>query len=206
MDPWLHLQHSRVFTGASWGWGHAIRCYILEDNRVMPSHQHVLILCFPWTFIISSLTKGSVYCRGSGGRGENSDKAEAARTPFSVKKTSRLPLVSIGYPSACCWELPGRAPIERRSAVQMPSWGKICTAGRWWCLKGLSLWRKQIHTVCQRKDFERLKMLCGFHWHTHGLDRLKTDLNIKYILSVFLTMVFHLSWSCGALLYFPVWL
>lgn len=34
--------------------------YILEDNRVMPSHQHILISCSLWAIIDRSVTKGSV--------------------------------------------------------------------------------------------------------------------------------------------------
>lgn len=34
--------------------------YILEDNRVMPRNQHILISCFLWDVIDRSVTKGRV--------------------------------------------------------------------------------------------------------------------------------------------------
>lgn len=95
-------------------------------DRVMPSSRHVLIPCFLSAIIDRRITKGGV-SRRKGGGGENSDKAGADGTPFSSHLYERLGgKLQAAFSFHCIrfcllvgagWQ----APLEQRSAVQMPS-------------------------------------------------------------------------------------
>lgn len=92
--------------------------YILEDNRVRPSHQRILISCLLWAVIDCSITKEGVY-RRKGGGGEVQTKQGLVEPPspsISLKDEEgicRPLLVSIVYASACWWELAGKLPSGR---------------------------------------------------------------------------------------------
>lgn len=87
----------------------------------MPSHHHVLISCFRWPVLDSSITKGNVYCR---------EKEEKIQTkpgllgpPFLKRRGGTLPASFSFYCIRVCL-LVGAAkqtPLVQRSAVQMPS-------------------------------------------------------------------------------------
>ena len=108
------------------GGGTRLAAYMLEENRVMPSSRHVLIPCILLAIIDRSITKGGV-SRRKGGGGENSDKAGAGGTPFSSHLYERLggklqAAFSFHCIRVCVLVGAGwQAPLEWRSAVQMPS-------------------------------------------------------------------------------------
>lgn len=112
----------------------------------MPSHHHVLISCFRWPILNSNITKGNVCCRER--KIQTKPGLAEPPSPLCMKRLGGPPLVSFVYMSTYWWELTGKLPLRsERSAVQIPSGGKICTTGRWWFLKGLSLWQRRIRFV-----------------------------------------------------------
>lgn len=121
--------------------------YILEDNRVRPSHQRILISCLLRAVIDCSITKGGVY-RRKGGGGEVQTKQGLVEPPsISLKDEEgicRPLLVSIVYASACWWELAGKLPSGRDLQCRCLLQGKKkSTMSRWWFLKELNLRREE---------------------------------------------------------------
>lgn len=122
--------------------------YILEDNRVRPSHQRILISCLLRAVIDCSITKGGVY-RRKGGGGEVQTKQGLVEPPsISLKDEEgicRPLLVSIVYAPACWWELAGKLPSGRDLQCRCLLQGKKkkSTMSRWWFLKELNLRREE---------------------------------------------------------------
>lgn len=119
MDPWLHVQHRLPFPSLARRGGGDMQsvAYILEDNRVRPSHQRILNSCLLQAVIDCSITKRGVY-RRKGGGGEVQTKQGLVEPPSSISLKDeegicRPLLVSIVYASACWWELAGRLPSGR---------------------------------------------------------------------------------------------
>lgn len=144
MDPWLHLQHSLLFTGASWGWGHAMSCCILEDNK----HSHAKPSpCFDFMFSMAysrqQYNKMERLLKGKRRKFRQSLGCLDPLLPCLKRRGGTLPASFSFYcMSACWWELPSKHPscrdLQCRCLLEenMP-------AGRWWFLKELSLWRKR---------------------------------------------------------------
>lgn len=100
--------------------------YILEDNRVMPSHQHILASRSLWAIIDRSVTKGECLAQ-KGGRGRKIRQSRSWSNPLLLSLCERLggtlqAAFSFHCIRVCLLVGAGwQAPLVRRSAVQMPS-------------------------------------------------------------------------------------
>lgn len=140
MDPWLHLQHSLLFKGASWGWGHAMSCCFLEDNK----HNHAKPSpCFDFMFSMaySQQQYNKMERLLKGKRGEIQTKPGLLGPPSPLSEKMRRLLASFSFycMSACWWELPSKHPscrdLQCRCLLE-----ENMSAGRWRFLKELNLW------------------------------------------------------------------
>lgn len=169
----------------------------------MPSHHHVLISCFRWPVLNSSITKGNVCCREK--KFQTKPSLVEPPSPWCVKRLGETLPASFSFFCVQVCLLVGadwQAPLRSE---------EICSADAF-LRKNMHHWQVvvlkrteslAINLVYQRKDFKRFRKC--FVDSSTLLNCELPDFNIKCIFLCFLILAFHLSESHGALQNSPVW-